>query len=219
MTIQKFSAKFERLTADQLAPWKGIPPAVASDCMNRGHVMASRISPLAFGMTLCGQARTVTSMVGDHSATLVAIDLAEPGDILVIDARGHTETAVWGGVMTQAALARGIAGIVVDGAVRDAAEIRQLGFPTFASGICPAGPNRGFGGAVDGPISCGACPVQPGDIVIGDDDGIAVIPLRHREAVLRAALLKLDEEKGLYADIKSGRSLATRFGLVVEDMG
>jgi len=219
MAVQRYLPKFERLRAQDLAQWKSIAPAIASDCMNRSYVMAARISPLSPGMTVCGQARTVTGMVGDNGAAHAAITLLEPGDILVVDGRGHTETAVWGGIMTRAAIAQGIGGLVLDGAVRDAAEIRALNFPTFAAGICPAGPSKGFGGIIDGPISCAGCPVKPGDIVIGDDDGVAVIPLERQAEVLAASLEKIAQEVQTNKDTKSGILPATRFNLDIEEIG
>jgi 4-hydroxy-4-methyl-2-oxoglutarate aldolase len=218
MAVQKHLPNFQRLSAQDLAKWKGIAPAIASDCMNRCYVMAARISPLSPGMKVCGQARTVTGMVGDNGAAHAAISLLEPGEILVIDGRGHTETAVWGGIMTRAAIARGIGGLVLDGAVRDAAEIRALGFATFAAGICPAGPGKGFGGIIDGPISCAGCPVKPGDIVIGDDDGVAVIPLERQAEILQASLKKIEQEKQTNADTQSGILPVTRFNLEIEEI-
>jgi len=219
MAVQRFLPKFERLSAQDLAKWKSIAPAIASDCMNRCYVMSARIAPLAPGMTVCGQARTVTGMVGDNGAAHAAIGLVEAGDILVIDGRGHTETAVWGGIMTRAAMQRGVGGLVLDGAVRDAAEIRALGFPTFAAGICPAGPGKGFGGIIDGPIACAGCPVRPGDIVIGDDDGVAVIPLERQAEILAASLQKIEQEKQTNADTRSGILPVTRFNLEIEQIG
>ena len=219
MTIQRYRAQFESLSKDELAKWKTIPPAIASDSMNRCYVMSGRISPLSPGMTICGQARTVTGMVGDNGAAHAAIALLKPGEILVVDGRGHTETAVWGGIMTRAAIQQGIGGLVLDGAVRDAAEIRELGFPTFAAGICPAGPSKGFGGIIDGPIACAGCPVRPGDIVIGDDDGVAVIALERQAEILAASLEKIEQEKKTNADTRSGILPSTRFGLEVEEIG
>lgn len=218
MAVQRHLPKFQRLSGQALARWKGIAPAIASDCMNRCYAMSARISPLSPGMTVCGQARTVTGMVGDNGAAHAAIGLLEAGDVLVIDGRGHTETAVWGGIMTRAAMAQGIGGLVLDGAVRDAAEIRALGFPTFAAAICPAGPSKGFGGIIDGPISCGGCPVKPGDIVIGDDDGVAVIPLERQAEVLEASLKKIEQEKQTNADTKAGILPSARLNLEIEEI-
>jgi len=219
MAVQRYLPTFERISDEDLAKWKDIPPAIASDCMNRSYVMSAGMSPLAPGMKICGQARTVTGMVGDNGAAHAAIGLVEPGDILVVDARGHTETAVWGGIMTRAAMQQKLGGIVLDGAVRDASEIRELGFPTFAVGICPAGPSKGFGGIIDGPISCAGCPVRPGDLVLGDDDGVAIVPLERQAEVLAASLEKIKQEIATNADTKSGVLPVSRFNLEVEVIG
>ncbi|HSF96072.1 MAG TPA: RraA family protein, partial [Thermohalobaculum sp.] len=177
MPLYRHDAPFARLGADALASWAAIPPAIASDCMNRTQAMRARIKPLAPGTRLTGHARTVACMVGDNSAIHAAIRLIEPGDVLVIAAGGFPDTALWGSLLTQAALARGCAGVVVDGAVRDVAELREIGFPCFAAATVPAGPHKGFGGTIDGVVACAGCTVAPGDLILGDDDGIAVVPL------------------------------------------
>ena len=103
MAIYHNDAGFERLAQEALAAWRGVPPAIASDCMNRAQIMASAIKPLSAGMALCGQARTVQCMVGDNSAIHAAMRLIRPGEILVIAAGGHRGTALWGGLLTQEA--------------------------------------------------------------------------------------------------------------------
>ncbi len=217
MTLQRHRIRFERLPAERLAAWRDIATAVISDCLNRGRAMAAAIKPLAPGTRLLGQARTVAGMVGDNAAAHAAIGLARPGEVLVIDARGHEGAAVWGGIMTRAALARGIAGAVIDGAVRDVAEIRASGFPCFARAAVPAGPHKGFGGVIDGPISCGGCPVRPGDLVIGDDDGVVVVPLE-REAALREAVARqIEREKALEDGIAEGTLPAEQMGIAAPD--
>lgn len=213
MAIQRTEVDFEALSAAELEAWRGVPPAIASDCMNRGRFMAAAIKPVAPGMRLAGQARTVTGMVGDNGVSHVATALARPGEVLVIDAKGHADVAVWGGVATRAALARKIAGVVIDGAVRDVAEIRALGFPCFARAAVPAGPHKGFGGTIDGAISCAGCPVAPGDIVLGDDDGVAVVPLAGWREVYAACVEKLKQEEEWLRQIAAGRTMAEILGL------
>ena len=216
MVVQQHRTKFERLSADDMGRWINISPAIASDCMNRCYVMSGRISPLSPGMKICGHARTITGMVGDNGPAHVAIGVVEPGDVLVIDARGHVETAVWGGIMTRAAIERGIAGVVIDGAIRDAEEIRELGFATFSAGICPAGPSKGFGGVIDGAIACAGAPVKSGDIILGDDDGIAVVPLERQADILERSLERIKQESQTIDDIKTGALPAQQFGLDIE---
>lgn len=213
MPVQRIPATFETLPPEDLAAWRGIPPAIASDCMNRSNFMAAAIKPLKPGTNLAGQARTVTSMVGDNGVSHIATALLRPGEILVIDAGGYEDIAVWGGVATRAAMRRGAAGVVIDGAVRDAAEIRELNFPCYARAVVPGGPHKGFGGTIDGPIACAGCPVMPGDIVLGDDDGIAVVPLARRGEILAACQAKLEQERDWLARIETGETMAEILGL------
>ncbi len=213
MPIRRHEVDFETLPADVLERWRGLPPAVVSDCMNRSNVMAAAIKPVAAGMRVIGQARTVTCMVGDNSAVHTAIGMIRPGEVLVVDAGGHEDTAVWGGIMTRAALQRGLAGLVVDGAVRDVAEIREFGFPCFARATVPAGPHKGFGGIIDGPVSCAGCPVKPGDLVLGDDDGVCVVPLERARELLAASLDKIAQEERINANTAAGGLPSDAMGL------
>ena len=215
MPLYRQSVSFVRLDEDSLAAWREIPAAVASDCMNRAQTMAAVMKPLAPGMRLCAQARTVACMVGDNGPIHAAVRQIEPGhgEALIVAAGGYSDTAVWGGLLTQAAMTRGIAGVVVDGAVRDAAEIRTLGFPCFASAIVPAGPHKGFGGTLDGTVSCAGCVLRPGDLVLGDDDGIAVVPLERQAEVLAAAQKKIAQEEDALRRLTEGKSLADQFGV------
>ena len=218
MPLQRHAADFENLTPETLAAWREIPPAIVSDCMNRTHSMAAAIKPLKPGTVLAGQARTVTSMVGDNGISHAALALVNRGEVLVIDAGGYEDVAVWGAIMTHAAIARDIAGVVIDGAVRDAAEIRELGFSCYARANVPSGPHKGFGGIIDGPISCAGCPVKPGDIVIGDDDGIAVVPLEWAEDMLAASKEKLAQELDTLKQITEGKTTAELLGIDEPEM-
>jgi len=213
MPIHQHIAPYARLSAEALEAWRGIPPAIASDCMNRAQTMQAAVKPLARGMTLCGQARTVQCMVGDNGPIHAVMRLLEPGDVLVIDAGGYADVAVFGGLLARAAMARGAAGVVLDGAARDCAEIIGFKFPLYASAIVPRGPHKGFGGTIDGVISCGGCPVSPGDIVLGDDDGIAVVPLARADMVLRASLEKISQEEAQIERLNAGESLADQLGV------
>lgn len=213
MPIQRYKTDYKKLSKSDLARWTDLPPAVVSDCMNRTQVMAGAIKPVKEGMRVLGQARTVTCMVGDNSAVHMAIGLVEPGEVLVVDAGGYEDTAIWGGIMTRAAVQRKIGGLVVDGAVRDVAEIREFDFQTFARAIVPAGPHKGFGGVIDGPIACAGCPVKSGDIVIGDDDGVCVVPLERAEDILAASLDKIAQEEATNQGTADGTLPGAQMGL------
>ena len=218
MPLQRYDVHFERLPEDLIAEWRAIPPAIVSDCMNRTQVMAGRIKPLAPGTVLAGQARTADCMVGDNGPLHAALRTLRPGEVLVGDGNGHGDVALWGGILTRAAMARGCAGLVIDGGVRDIAEIRELGFPCFAAAQVPAGPHKGFGGVIDGTLSCGGCPVRPGDIVVGDDDGVAVVPLERHAELLEASKAKLAEEEATVKRIAEGELTADRLGIPEPDL-
>ncbi len=218
MALQRHRVDFEVLSPETLALWHKIPPAVAGDCMNRTQCMAGAIKPVGAGMALVGQARTVQSMVGDNSISHAAVALTRPGEVLVIAAGGVPDVAVWGGVATRAAIARGIAGVVIDGAVRDLVELRELGLPVYASAVVPAGPHKGFGGMIDGAIACAGCPVKPGDVVLGDDDGVVVVPLERQAAILAAGQAKLEAEERWLEAIAAGKTMAEVLGLPEPEM-
>ncbi|MEM8949451.1 MAG: RraA family protein [Pseudomonadota bacterium] len=213
MAVNLHDAPFRQLGTSERDAWKDAEAAAVSDCLERGMAMDGGLKPLDPAMRLVGQARTVRCMVGDNSALHAAITLARPGEILVVDAGGFLGTAVWGGLMTEAAKRKNIAGIVVDGAVRDSAEIIELAFPCFARGTVPAGPHKGFGGAIDVPISCGGIAVHPGDLIIADADGVTVVPLARVEDTLTAYhALKAKEAKALAA-LEAGGTLADIYGV------
>ncbi len=218
MALQRHRVDFEVLSPETLALWRKIPPAVAGDCMNRTQCMAGAIKPVGAGMALVGQARTVQSMVGDNSISHAAMALTRPGEVLVIAAGGVPDVAVWGGVATRAAIARGIAGVVIDGAVRDLPELRELGLPVYARAVVPAGPHKGFGGIIDGAIACAGCPVKPGDVVLGDDDGVVVVPLARQAALLAAGQAKLEAEERWLEAIAAGKMMADVLGLPEPEM-
>ena len=114
---------------------------------------------------------------------------AWPGCMLVVDARGHMDTAVWGGVLTHAALVKGVSALVVDGSVRDVDEIRQTALTVFTRGVVPNGPHKGFGGSINTAISCAGVAVNPGDLVVGDADGVKMLAKIPPRDVLLAQLM------------------------------
>lgn len=213
MALRRYIADFPALPAATVEAFRSVDASVAGDAMNRERVMAAAIKPLAPGTRLCGQARTVSAMAGDNGIIHAAIPLVEPGQVLVIDAAGIEDIAVWGEVMTRAAMHRGIAGVVLDGATRDAAAIRELGFPMFCRAVVPRGPHKGFGGTIDDVVAAGGVAVSPGDLVIGDDDGVAVVPLHCVDAVLAAARAAREKEERWFEEIAAGRTTAELIGI------
>ncbi len=213
MPVQVFKNEFDALPAATMAAWADIPPAIAGDCMNRQNVMAGRISPVAAGMHFVGQARTIASVAGDNAAMHTIINMLRPGEVLVIDAENFDNRAVWGCILNSRAMSQKINGVVVDGAVRDIAELRDMPLPVFASATSPAGPHKGWGGSIDDIISCGGVSVTPGDIILADDDGVTVVPLARAESVLAEAQKKVQFEADVLAKLARGEDTSNLFPL------
>ncbi len=218
MALRRHIIDIKPLSGDVIAGFQSLATSVIGDAMNRERVMVAAIKPLAPGMRLCGQARTVSAMAGDNSAIHMALTHANARDILVIDSGGLEDVAVWGEVMTRAAMGRGIAGVVLDGAVRDAAAIRDLGFSVFCRAVVPRGPHKGFGGTLDGTVSAGGVAVAPGDLVVGDDDGVVVVPLASCDAVLATARDSAVREERWLEAIAEGRSTVDLLGIAAAEV-
>jgi RraA family protein len=167
-----------------------LPTADVSDAAATRIAMGARIRPLWPGARLAGPAFTVRTPPGQFAAVREAVDRAASGDVIVVDAGGEVECALWGDRMSRLAQSRGVAGFVVDGAVRDVAEIERLGFPVFGITSVPTSPGRETAGEVGVPIVCGGVEVRPGDVVYGDADGVVVVP----QALHRAVVARIGEE-------------------------
>lgn len=180
-------------------------PAV-SDLMNRLYAVSSAISCLTpDAPKLCGPACTVKVFPGDNLLVHAALDVAQPGDVIVVDAGGFSATAVLGDLVSTKARHRGIAGFVVDGLVRDLPGIRALGdFPVFARGVTPVGPLHRGPGEIGYPVSIGGIVVQTGDVVVADTNGIAVVARDDAGAVLERLRLRASKEADYVAAVARG---------------
>lgn len=198
----------ERPDRDLIAGFEGVPSSVVSDVTgNVRSAMGSGIEPLYEGIDLAGSAVTVTVEPGDNLIIHKAITLAEPGDVLVVDANGYTEAGHVGELMCASCQANGLAGLVVDGAVRDSADITEMGFPVYARGVHPRGPLKQDPGSINVPITCGGVSVDPGDVLVGDDDGLTVVPRERADAALETAREKLAAESDARERVESGEYL------------
>ncbi|MCG7343405.1 RraA family protein [Sporosarcina sp. ACRSL] len=177
-----------------LDQFKNLPTTSISDALNGLTNMDAAIKPLQEEYRVAGRAFTVQMPVGDNLVVLKAIREAQPGDILVIDAKGDTYRAIAGDFVLGMAQTLGIKGIVVDGVIRDIVGAKKLNFPVFCKGTTVAASGKAGEGAVQVPISCGGVTVQPGDIIVGDADGVVVIPQSKEEEVLKKALDKEDKD-------------------------
>lgn len=194
-----------RPPADLIAKLAAFPPAILSDATGRRGSMHGTIRRLTPGLTLCGPALTVEARPGDNLLMHAALAIAKPGDVLVVDGRGDLSCALAGGLMGRQAKLQKMAGWVVDGALRDIDELTEIGLPAFARGSCPGGPDKEGPGRVGVPITCGGQVVEPGDIVVGDADGVAVIPRAIAEAAVALAEAKTAQENERRAEMEAGR--------------
>jgi 4-hydroxy-4-methyl-2-oxoglutarate aldolase len=213
MALRRHEVSFEILPEEVLDGFVGLASSLVGDAMNREQVMAAAIKPIATGMRLRGQARTVNAMAGDNGIIHAAIPHVRAGEVLVVNGMGVEDVAIWGEVMTRAAQEQGIAGIVLDGAVRDVADLREMGFPVFCRAAVPRGPHKGFGGTIDAAVACAGVTVSPGDLVIGDDDGVAVVPLDQVRTVQTAAKEAQAREWEWLEQIAKGKTTRELLGL------
>lgn len=168
------------------------------------RVLACRIKPMQVGWRVFARALTVSVPPGDNLAIHAALSVAREGDLLVVGGEGYLERALMGGIMCGQAAALKMAGVIIDGAVRDVAELRAGGFPVFAAGISPAGPTKHGDGSVFRPVVCGGVAINPGDWVFGDEDGVVTFTEEERTTLVRAAAQKLEAEQARMAAIKRG---------------
>ena len=183
-----------------------VSAANLSDALHRGGVLEG-LRPLFPGIRLKGRVLTVRTYPGDWAKPVEAIDLAQPGDVIVVDA-GGVGPAIWGELATHSALQKGVAGVVIDGAIRDSGDIVKMGFPAFSRLVMPnAGEPRGFG-EIGVPIRIGSTRVETGDYILGDDDGVTVLPQRIAVEYANRAMDVLEKENRIREEIKEGRTLA-----------
>jgi len=192
-----------RPDATLVEAFRSIPVSNIGDAMNRMACMHSRIRPMNRA-PLLGAALTVRVRVGDNLLFNKAMDMARPGDVLVVNAHDEPFYSIVGGQMTTWMQQRGLAGLVIDGCIRDAEEIEAMDFPVYATGISPNGPVKNGGGEVNFPIACGGLVVNPGDIVAGDRDGIAVVRPEDAPAVLERTCAMVEKETRVMAAIADG---------------
>ena len=189
--IARLAALETSLISDVFGRWAGAPGLMP-------------VAGLRAGTVVAGPALTVRTRPGDNLAVHKALDLARPGEVLVVDAGGATDRAILGGLMGEYASTKGLVALVVDGAVRDRSSLDELAPPVFAAGLSHLGPYKDGTGDIRGAVSIAGVVVHDGDIVIGDEDGIAVIPRDRLEEVLVAAEAKRAAEEAEQSAIRAG---------------
>jgi len=194
-----------QVPAQIVQAYKGLPVANISDCMTRMTAAGSRLRPMHKSGYLAGPALTVKTRPGDNLMIHKALTLAQPGDVIVVDGGGDLTNALFGEIMMASAVKIGVAGVVLNGAVRDCEEIGQGEFPLYAAGVTHRGPYKDGPGEVNVPIAIDGMVIHPGDLIVGDADGLLCVPHDDVEQVLAATHQKMAAEKKMLADIAAGR--------------
>ena len=199
--IRKEFARVSPALVDQAARYGS---SLVADVAGRRGALNGRIQGLARSMKFAGPAFTVEVRPGDNLMIHAALALAKPGDVIVVDGGGYLGSALTGFLMVSQARAAGLAAFVIDGAVRDIEETCASGFPVFAAGANPNGPTKAITGKVNWPISAGGVAVQPGDLLVGDADGVVAVPREKADEVVAAVQAKLDLEQEFLRALSEG---------------
>lgn len=193
-----------RRVVDQLAAF---PVALIGDAMGRYGCMEYMIKPLHEQFRIAGPAVTVQTYRADNLMLHKALEMAEENDIIVVDGGGICDTGLWGALMSRMAVKKKIGGIVLDGGARDRLEIIEMGFPVFCKAVSPMGGFKASPGSVNTTITCGRVSVSPGDVIIGDADGVVVVPGRIAAEILQKAQEVQKKEAEIIKNMEAGESL------------
>jgi regulator of RNase E activity RraA len=192
-----------RLDAALVDRFRGVATPNLADAMGRFNFMDAGMQSRT-GLPMCGLAVTVNARPADNLMVHKALQVASAGDVVVVNTCGNTTSAVFGELMCNTAVAAKLGGIVVDGAIRDVEGLAALGFPAFSRTVCAGGCDKDGPGEINVPISCGGAVVMPGDIVVGDREGVVVVPRAHAEEVLSLVNALVQRETKRVAEIKAG---------------
>ena len=193
-----------KASSEYIERFKVLPVANVGDCMNRVFAGGAPLRPMHGAGVMAGPALTVKTASGDNLMIHKAIDLAEPGDIIVVDGNGDLTNALIGELMLTHAIKRGLGGFVINGAVRDADAFPRRGLPVYAAGVTHRGPYKNGPGEINTPIAIAGMVIEPGDLILGDCDGVLAVPFEHLDAVCQASEAKKAAEDQQMADFEAG---------------
>ena len=208
-----------RAQDELLERFRGLGSGPVCDALGRFAAMDYQIKPLDPTMDLVGSALTVWTRPCDNMAIYRALEMARPNDVLVIATNGHTTNSVWGELTTLVGRARGLAGMVTDGMVRDSREIIEIGLPIFARGLTPNSPFKDGPAKINVPVTCGGISVSPGDILVGDADGVVIVPQERAEAILEKVAAIHDKEAAIRAEIEAGEVIPRNMARLLRERG
>ena len=198
---------FERVPPAMVAQASAYAASILADVAGRRGALDGRILPLSRSTHLAGPAFTIEVRPGDNLMIHAALALAQPGDVLVVDGKGDRSCALMGAIMITTCKKLGLGGVVLDGAHRDSEDLLVLGFPVYSVGSSPNGPTKNVPGRINSPISCGGVAVNPGDLVVGDGDGVVVVERGKVASLLAPAAHKVSEERVRIEEITSGGNI------------
>lgn len=203
-----------RLDPQLVAAAASLPVATLHEAGAKIGALPSAIKPVATGFRFAGSALTVHSPGGDNLWLHRALEVAQPGDVMVVYASGAHEHGYWGEIMTTMAQVRGLAGLVIDGCVRDGVLLGEIGFPVFARGLCIQGTGKDFGatGWINHPVMIGNVTVHPGDLIAGDADGVVAIPAASAQRIITAGVAREKEEAAILERLKAGETTMSVYG-------
>jgi 4-hydroxy-4-methyl-2-oxoglutarate aldolase len=206
--------EIERLDTGVVETARALAAATLHEAAGRIGVMPSAIKPVAPSFRVCGPALTVHSPPGDNLWLHRAIYVAQPGDVLVVSVSGGYDFGYWGEIMSCAARTRGLAGLVIDGCVRDGGILADFGLPVFARGLCMRGTGKDHGarGWINFPTLFDGLTVHPGDLIVGDTDGVIVIPRERADAAVAAAAQREAKEAAILERICAGERTLEVYG-------
>lgn len=206
--------------AETVAAFRDMPVAAIGDSMSRNvGTVGLRQYHRRLETVLCGPAVTVRVRPGDNLMIHKALMMVEPGDVLVIDGAGDVSQALVGGLMRTTCVAKRLGGLVIDGAIRDLCEWAEDGMPIFAKGHTHRGPSKDGPGEVNVPVSCAGLVVMPGDLIVGDADGVIAVPAGQAAEVLAKTRAHLAKEERIRESNRSGTSDPERFDAVLREKG
>lgn len=194
----------EKVGADVIERFRPVPVANVSDAMHRVFSGGPRLRPYHRDGVLAGAALTVRTRPGDNLMLHKAIDLAEPGDVIVVEAGGDLTNSLMGELMLAYAVRKGVAGFVIDGAIRDVDAFVETNLPTYAAGVTHRGPYKNGPGEINVPVALDGMVIQPGDLILGDSDGVISVPFDAVDEIYKLSVAKHKAEQEQLAAIEAG---------------
>lgn len=210
MTKSTVNNDFQRLSPEKIAELKKLESAHFDDILGRNRAISANCRPLN-DKRLAGNAFTVKTSAGDNLYIYAAYDYIKPGDIMVVDAEGFNDRAVMGEILMRFCLAKKVGGVIVNGAIRDIEALRKLDLPIYATGVSPNGPYKNGPGALNVPVTVGSIAINPGDVLVGDADGVVVLKPHEVDDTIEKTYKLIEKEEKIIADMEKGILPDTEF--------